>query len=463
MQKIKSKFGLVITDGVGFRNFILSDFLKYAEKVFDEVVILSCLPKDIYEEHTNLRVIELEVFVESFKTWFFRKAKEIAHLKLHQSGNLGIQDSLITNKSKRKTTRGYATQFIYKLTSLFHSESNIHQFQKFQNFTFANNRITKSYCSIIKKEQFSLLFFTHQRPPYIAPLVYAAQQKRLKTVAFIFSWDNLASKGRMASSFDYYLVWSDLMKSDLLKFYTSVKESQIKIVGTPQFVPYIMSEYQVSKKDFFKDLDSNLRTVCFSCGDISTSKNDELYIEIIAEAIQERILEPVNFVVRTSPAEDPIRFKTLVEKFPFIKWDFPKWKQVRPNHQESWSQRIPMLEDIKQLRKLLEYSDLNINMLSTMSLDFMLFDKPVINPVFGNNTNGLYNDQRFLEYAHIKHLINSNGSKVVKNKSQLLSAISDYLSIDEDATNRKYFIKQQVGIPLEETNKKLVESLNEWV
>lgn len=39
------KLGLVITDGVGFRNFILSDFLELAEKQFDEVVILSCLPK----------------------------------------------------------------------------------------------------------------------------------------------------------------------------------------------------------------------------------------------------------------------------------------------------------------------------------------------------------------------------------------------------------------------------------
>ncbi|HEX9600253.1 MAG TPA: hypothetical protein VF985_02065, partial [Mariniflexile sp.] len=127
------KLGLVITDGVGFRNFILSDFLRHAEKRFDEVVILSCLPKDIYKPHTNLRVIELDVFEETFKTWFFRKAKEIAHLKLHQKGNLGIQDNLKTNDSKLKTTRGYATRFIYKLTVLFHSESTIQQFQKLQN------------------------------------------------------------------------------------------------------------------------------------------------------------------------------------------------------------------------------------------------------------------------------------------------------------------------------------------
>ncbi|WP_445734163.1 hypothetical protein [Mariniflexile sp.] len=458
------KLGLVITDGVGFRNFILSDFLQHAETAFVEVVILSCLPREIYKTNTNVRVIELDVFEETFKTWFFRKAKEIAHLKLHQKGNLGIQDNLMSNDSKLKTNRGYATRFIYKVTSLFHSERFIQRFQKLQNSTFASHKITKTYQSILKEEQFNLLFFTHQRPPYIAPLVYAAQQQKLKTVAFIFSWDNLASKGRMASNFDYYLVWSNLMKQDLLQFYSSIKENQIAVVGTPQFVSYVMPEYKISKQDFISEfhLDESLKTICFSCGDISTSKNDELYIETIAEAIQNKLLKPVNFIVRTSPAEDPIRFKQLVEKFPFIKWNFPKWQQVRDNHQEAWSQRIPTIEDVKQLRALLEYSDMNINMLSTMSLDFMLFGKPVINPIFGNATNGLYNDQRFLGYAHIQHLVNSNATKVVKTKEQLLEAISDYLIKDEDAHNRENFIKQQVGVALDKTSKELVASLKAW-
>lgn len=459
------KLGLVITDGVGFRNFVLSDFLKHVEASFDEVIILSCLPKEIYKAHTNLRVIELNVFEETFKTWFFRKAKEIAHLKLHQKGNLGIQDNLKTNDSKFKTTRGYATRFIYKLTTIFHSESNIQQFQKLQNLTFANHKITNEYASILEKEQFSLLFFTHQRPPYIAPLVYAAQQQKLKTAAFIFSWDNLASKGRMASNFDYYLVWSELMKQDLLQFYTSINEEQIKVAGTPQFVPYVMPEYKMSKQDFISEftLDSKVKTICFSCGDISTSKNDKLYIETIAEAILNKRIEDVNLIVRTSPAEDPIRFNALVEKYPFIKWNFPKWEQVRANHQESWSQRIPTLKDVKQLRGLLEYSDLNINMLSTMSLDFMLFDKPVINPIFGNATNGLYDDQRFLGYAHIEHLVKSKASKVVKTKEELLDAIIGYLKKDLDAENRKKFINQQVGVSLKETSKHLVERLKAWV
>lgn len=457
--------GLVITDGVGFRNYILSDFLSLAEKKFDTIIILSCLPAHVYKGHTTSRIIELDVFTEHFKTWFFRKTKEVAHLKLYAKDNLGIQDNLLTNTSKLKTSRGYATRFIYKLTTVFHSEKNIQIYQKLQNFTFSNNKITNQYKQLLGQINFDLLFFTHQRPPYIAPLVYAAKALKVKTATFIFSWDNLASKGRMAANFDYYLVWSNLMKQDLLAFYKTVKSKAVKVVGTPQFVPYIMDKYKMSNQEFITlfELNPANKTICFSCGDSATSKNDELYIKTIAQAIKTKKIEAVNLIVRTSPAEDPIRFKALVAQYPFIKWHFPKWEQVRASHQESWSQRIPSVQDLKELRALLEYCHLNINMLSTMSLDFMIFDKPVVNTVFGDDKNGIYNDQRFLGYKHIMHVVNSKASKIVKNEKELIQAINTDLKKDNNSINRKKLVTQQIGVTLEETSTTLVNALSSWM
>lgn len=460
------KLGVVITDGVGFRNFILSDFLKEAEKAFDEVVILSCLPKEVYSNFvTNSKIIELEVFEEKFPTWFFRKAKEVAHLKLHQKNNFGIQDSLRINNSKLKTSRGYATRFIFKLTAVLHSEKWMQRYNSWQQRSFENNSITVGYKTILEKEKFDLLFFTHQRPPFIAPLVYQAEQLKIKAASFIFSWDNLASKGRMAANFDYYLVWSDLMKAELQQFYTSVKKENIEVVGTPQFEPYVLERYQVAKEDFIAqfDLDTSLKTICFSCGDSSTSKNDELYIKTIAKAILNQQIEKVNFIVRTSPAEDPIRFASFVERFPFIKWNYPRWTLSRKGHQEVWSQRIPSVEDVKDLRSILEFSDLNINMLSTMSLDFIQFDKPVINTVFGNVENGLYDDQRFLNYAHIVNVVNSKATKIVRNQEELVIAINHYLKNPNlDSENRTQLLQLQITKPLPETGKRIAQTLLRW-
>ena len=94
------------------------------------------------------------------------------------------------------------------------------------------------------------------------------------------------------------------MKTELLHFYKKVKAENVVVVGTPQFEPYVLDRYKTTREAFcFKfNLDADKKTICFSCGDISTSRNDELYITTIAEAIEENKIQKVNLMVRTSPA-----------------------------------------------------------------------------------------------------------------------------------------------------------------
>ena len=458
------KLGIIITDGVGFRNFILSNFLMEAQATFTEVVIYSCLPKNVYQEFNldNVKIVELEVYPDTFYTWFFLKLKETAHLQLHKKGNFGIQDSIRINKTFNNSTRGYAKRFIFFFTRFLHSENWIQRFNRWQQYTFKTHPITKGYLTLLQTDAPDFLFFTHQRPPYIAPILYAAEQLKITTGAFIFSWDNLASKGRMAGNFDVYFVWSDLMKQELLQFYSLVRPEQIHVVGTPQFEPYVLERYYSSKTDFFNkfDLDPTLKTICFSCGDVSTSKNDPLYIETIALAIQSGILGNVNLIVRTSPAETPERFLYLKEKFPFIKWNYPKWELSRQGHQETWSQRVPTVGDIINLRALLAFCDVFVNMCSTMSLDAICFDKPVVNPVFGNSGNELYDDQRFLKYAHYERVVKSGAVAIAKTKEALINAINEAL---EKPTLRLYkqekLLKLQVGKSLKDTSVNFIDSI----
>ncbi|MES2780137.1 MAG: hypothetical protein V4651_09610 [Bacteroidota bacterium] len=458
------KLGLVISDGVGFRNFILSDFMTEAQKVFAEVIVYSCLPIHVYEPYNlKCKIVEIEPFREHFGTWFFRKAKEVAHLQKFATDNFGMLDNLNSNRNRLLTVRGFATRSIFTLTHFFHAEKNILQFEKWQQRTFNGYKLFATYIYILKADSVDVLFFTHQRPPFIAPLIKAAQTLGIKTAAFIFSWDNLASKGRMSGSFKHYLVWSQLMKEELLHFYKSVSEEQISVVGTPQFEPYVLPRYQTEKASFYQrfNLKEDCKTICFSCGDISTSRNDELYIEAIASFIHKHYPEGnINFIVRTSPAESPDRFFALKTAHPFIVWNFPKWELSREGHQEPWSQRIPLTEDMKDLRALLEFCDVSINMCSTMSLDFMLFDKPVINPVFGNPQNGLYNDQRFLAYAHYKRVAESGAVIIAKTNEELTDALLESLNQPQlRDEQRKSLLNIQIGAPLEGTSQRIIHVL----
>jgi len=89
------KLGLVIVDGVGYRNFILSNFLDKASNSFDEIIIYSGLKKSVYNlsKYKNVSVIELEIYKESRKAWFWRKLNETAHLYRYRSF-FGINDTL---------------------------------------------------------------------------------------------------------------------------------------------------------------------------------------------------------------------------------------------------------------------------------------------------------------------------------------------------------------------------------
>jgi len=458
------KLGVVIVDGVGYRNFILSNFLQEVSNKFDKIVIYSGLKERVYnlDNYNNIKVVELEIYRENRQAWFYRKLNETAHLFKYKSF-FGINDTLNFTKPKGYSKRAILNRIIRAIASFFYSDKNMQKYQELIYKSFSKSSIVQAFFEILKNDNPTILFFSHQRPPYLAPLVYAANLNKIKTCSFIFSWDNLASKGRIPAMFDSFLVWSDLMKSELQHFYPNVKNNNIHVVGTPQFEPYIMEKFESLKEDFDKkfELDSTKKIICFSCGDLSTGKNDVLAIKIIADAIiKNRINESVILLVRTSPADDGNRFNNIKEKYPFIRWNKPKWIQTREGHVEPWSQRVPLEEDVKDLRAILEYSDLSINMCSTMSLDFMIFNKPVINQVLGNENNGLFNDQRFLNYDHYKKVVDSNAVIIAKSEKELITAINESLRYPlKLEQERKNILDIEISQSIKGTSKRIVETL----
>lgn len=461
------KIGIVITDGVGYRNFVLSDFLHQVSSTYKTVVIYSGLPKESYhvlELPQNIEIKELDIFIESKTTWFYRKLKEVAHMMLHK-GYYGINNNLKRGYPKNNNKRSLLIKLAYKIAHLYHTEKAINLYERMQFRSFKKEVVTQHYLQLLQQDKPSILFFTHQRPPYLAPLVFSANQLSIKTCSFIFSWDNLASKGRMMASFDSYLVWSDLMKKELIHFYPNTDKNFIKVIGTPQFEPYVMEQYKLDKRLLFAkfNLDFSKRLICYSCADAGIGANDSLHIISVMNYINKHPDLMLQLLVRTSPAEDGLRFESIKKKFPEIKWNIPKWTLARPNHVESWSQRIPLIEDVIDLRAILEFSDVNVNMCSTMGLDFMLFDKPVIYTVFGNENNGLYNDQLFLNYVHLQYVIDSKAVAIAKDDVTLHYYLTEALERPEMRTDyRASLISLEISKPLKGTSKRMAETLLEW-
>ncbi len=455
--------GLVITDGVGFRNFIVNDFVSEALLVFDRIVILSFLPAEVYPTFPDrVEIVPLRPSDERFLTWMFRKFKEVAHMQRHAKHNFGIRNSLQRTRSTAWNPKGTVNRGIYLISKVFHSEGVVLGAERLQYNSFIGQSILEEYRDILLRTLPDVLFFTHQRPPIIGPLLKAAKALALPTATFVFSWDNLASKGRMAGSFSHYLVWSSLMKAELLEFYPRITEQQISIVGTPQFVPFIDSRFTSDRETLFRkfDLNPDLPLIVYTCND-STIKNDPVYLDFLGSFIEAGTLaRAVNVLVRTSPAEVPGRFAAVAEKYPFFKWNYPDWKVAKTPFTESWSQRVPSFQDLSDLKSILTHAAFTINVLSTITIDSFLFDKPVVNPVFGNGNNGYWDDQKYLKFQHLIPLVELKASHIVTDENQFLQAINRLLLHGDDkSAQRKSFVDLQIGFPLEQVNSRITEEL----
>lgn len=410
----------------------------------------------------------MDLFSESRWSSFWRKTAEMAHLFRFQT--TAMREIIKMNRPRGWNAFAIRNRLSWMIARSLAKLGIQSQAGEIYESSLAKYTITKKYMKWLSKHEVDVLFFTHQRPPQIAPMAIAGKLLGIPTIAYIFSWDNLSSKGRMPVLFDRFMVWSNLMKSELLQFYSKLDSNDVAITGTPQFETYVYEEFGWSRNQLnlylnLPDSDSR-RIICFSCGDVSTSPNDAVYIEAIASAIINEVwAKDLVLLVRTSPAEEASRFRELMDKYPSIIWNVPDWPQSNSNHPEPWSQRVPTMNDIHCLKSILKHATVSVNMCSTMSLDFALWDKPVINPVFGEvgNSSGLFPDRKYLKYDHYAKVIETGAVTICANADELITALRTSLEYpDKYYSERKKVLELQIGEPLYGTSERFVKQLIDW-
>lgn len=80
----------------------------------------------------------------------------------------------------------------------------------------------------------------------------------IPTASFIFSWDNLPKATTLIEP-DFYFVWSDYMKNELLQYCPYVKENQVFVTGTPQFESHFDKSLLQTKEIFYKTHNLDLK------------------------------------------------------------------------------------------------------------------------------------------------------------------------------------------------------------
>ena len=108
----------------------------------------------------------------------------------------------------------------------------------------------------------------------------------------------------------------------------------------------------------------------------------------------------------------------------------------------------PTKADVIHLASTLKYSDLIINVSSTLVIEAAIFDTPIINIGFDGYQNKSYLEsvRRYYDYyTHYLNIIKSGGVKIAKSPGELISLINQYLenpSLDKEG--RKRIVQEQL-------------------
>src|SRR5262249_53130342 len=195
-------------------------------------------------------------------------------------------------------------------------------------------------------------------------LIHAAKQLGIPTAAFIFSWDNLTSQGRIIPHYDYYLVWNEALRDQLLSIYPSARREQVFATGTPQFDFHCRPEFFQTREEFClrTGADPSRPIVLYTTGMDNHMPEEPRLVEGVYETLRRMTqFGPPQLMVRLYPKDRrPERFDDLRRRcpeilFPHIPW-IAKWQTPKP-------------EDSYLLTNMLRHSALGVNIASTVSLE----------------------------------------------------------------------------------------------
>ena len=369
------KIFLLVLDGVGLRNFAYSNFNKVGtDKNFD-IVFWNRTVFSI--ESLGFKEIVIGNRKLHWLTDILKKAKKDVNLNIFikRTGDK-VYNSYKFKLSYKNVNTAIKSILTRILILIFSTEKGMVFLDKAVNYLERKTAYYQYSKKILKQEKPAVIFCTSQRHVQsVAPLL-AAKDLNIPTASFIFSWDNLP-KATMVAETDYYFVWSEYMKAELLYYYPNFKESQIIISGTPQFEIHFDTDKLMSRETFFQtySLDLDKKYICFSGDDVTTSPDDPKYLEDLAKSIERLNQNNYNLgiIFRRCPVDFSKRYDDVLSKFKdcIVTID-PLWKPFSSH----WNTVLPTKEDGILFSNIAEHTEMVVNLGSTTIFDFVSHNKP---------------------------------------------------------------------------------------
>ncbi|MCX6351409.1 MAG: hypothetical protein NTX03_06080 [Bacteroidetes bacterium] len=448
----------ILPRGEAIRNFVESGVSDLVRNKY-ELVFISVFPNEAFKEILKTKcdfLYEIDASKDPYIVSVLRDQIDVIHGRWLWSGSAKNRWKL--RDSEAKTYRQRGIRFLKKAIAYLFASRHIIEFissieQSLSQTIFVN----KKYKSILVKHGPVLVFNTsHIHNKNSLKVINAAVSIGIKTVTFLFSWDNLTSQGRITPRYTHYISWNESIKADLMSIYPFVKNDQISVTGTTQFDFHFKKENYWSKEVYCKYIgaDPNRPIVLYTTGMMNLQPGEEAIVLRVADFLATLPDKP-QLVVRVYPKDVSGRYEEIKKQrtdiiFPHIPWE-AKFA-------------TPLPEDTLLWTNMLLHCHLGINVASTVTLELCMFDKPVIN--IGFNPPGkdirplIFAD--YYQWEHYKPITDSGAAYIAYSEEQmqndLINALNNPL---EKQQNRKKLIEDFFDGMLDgNANERMAEVIN---
>lgn len=437
---------LVVPRGEAVRNFLYSDTLRLLS-VRARVVVLSVV--------TNEAILAVaRPFVEEIITIEEHPVHPVAaylRTQIENAHDCWLWSKVAQNNWEHRDLRarndGKHLQrlFIKASSRVLGNNPCLHALTSLEQSLQWRFRTTRKYDELFSRLKPDLVFNGSHIHGSAGELpLRVAQRMGIPTAGFIFSWDNLTSRSRIMVPYDYWLVWHEGMKRQLLSIYPRIQESNVFVTGTPQMDFHFNPELVMPRVELCRriGIDAARAFILYTTGIDRHFPKEHLHVELVIKLLKELSL-PVqpqlvvrNYIKGTSPEMKALSERKIEDVvFPPMLWDMA-WATPRP-------------EDLELYCSLVYHAAMSINAASTVTLEFILKDKPVINLDFDPPESNLApcdGFKRHIRFDHFWPVAQSGGSMVAQSEDDMRRMlISGLVEPGAGSRERKQFVSDFFG------------------
>lgn len=392
-------------------DLLKTKYIEYLSSKYKVIIFLPTLENiENYYKSSNIEYVEYKL----------KHPKLLNRMKLFRIAMIKEFDNLLSIKLHYKNAFHDFKRIFLRVVA------------KVYPFNIRAGLFTKLERSIIKKDKEFENLLEKYKPEIVltctpgftdfeAEAIILSNIYRIKTAAINFSWNNLTTNAKHIRKTDFLVTWNDIIKKEAIELHR-YDEKNVFVSGIMRFDYYFDNDFNKETKEEFlikKNLDPKLKILLLTTTSHGVYPYHRELIKILLDLRDDkRNIPDINIFIRIHPKDSIDRYA----EFENIKNLHIETAGRELSSHYGSRQSIEMdLEDFMNLKNTLKFADIAVNYTSTITLEAFVFDKPVINIGFPEESARLH-----YQYRHYQDIVNLNSVKLAKNTEDLETYINLY-------------------------------------